>query len=227
MISTIYRMRAEYLNMDVAIPAYIYSESKNIAIVLIPKNGSASLEGWASDDYKVHDFSCYNWEQEVFNKDTLFIVILRDPILRLKSAINMLETQRVFFNTGVHSVFKENFQSTMDMHLVPQFAHLPIITNDKILNKIKEIDVEWREVYAKLALCRLLPKKIKFFYMQPHVSTMYEMAEFVGEPTLKNIWANKGDNYIDQNYDQEFLKHLYNVYECDDNMIESLTFQNI
>ena len=156
--------------------------AKNLYYVLIPKNASTSIS--ASLTTSVLD----RWTPDIIKElehDARCIVVLRDPVDRFISALNMfLSTSRplidVYESTTANlRIIKDNQLSTSDCHFEEQHKFINFIPKDKIdffyfnSNIIDDINRHYN---------------LSFIH-KPRFNVSARLVSSVNEETIKSIYA--------------------------------------
>lgn len=229
-----------------SVPGLIYSAEKNILISPILKNCSSSLELWCTENYEFLELPAYQtsfyyitWTKArriIRERQPEMITILRDPLQRAQSAIQMRARQ--FRNEGV-CVNWDNFSElniTQDAHIVPQSCFVPLSSEKDYLGfDLDEYyflsDVGgWTSLLEKYQLPSKLSEKNTFFYMLPGTNTMKQLGEYIDEPELQQVWDNKANEYNWLNYlgemPEDYQEYIKGVYQHDYDLISAVNFVN-
>lgn len=219
----------------------IYSQEKNTLISVINKNCSYSLEHWISNSANT-TFKVYNWHtlSSVIDENNLptMITILRDPIARVKSAIDMLCEQ--YTAHGLHITFENfiNLEFVVDPHLVPQCVFVPVECTDNKLSRA-DLNLSWNDIRYKYPngwqdhlknydVLSWLTEKNKFFYMKPGHSVTEELGKYLDVFELGQWWSNVANHNVQsRQFPAHYVTYLETIYSEDYRLINSVKFENV
>ena len=219
----------------------IYSPSRNTAIFTICKNASSSMEAWArrEDNDLInldHDNASVLWQ---LPETPTLVTILRDPMVRAKSAIAMLIEQHMCFGL---TLTWENFsvlEIADDRHLMPQSLFVPtvdcssnITDQDVVLydTHVPSRFKSWSDVVREYDLVSRITDKNKFFYIKEHnhnvltdIAAYLDMSDDTSEIFDNPIsWHNTTYPTVSKEYED----YLRAVYATDYGLIDSVRFEN-
>lgn len=178
----------------------LYSEQKNIMISMVCKVGSTSLETWANSKHNTN----FLWKDRnsadaiIDTHKPVMISIIRDPLERLASSVEMLcrQSQRA----GIEITW-ENFsclEHTTDPHLMPQSCfiltekqHRYCYYDHDWSSDLSIMDQGWIDVFETHNILSSLTDKNVFFLMTMDNNVMEDLAKFIDEPSLALYWKNQ------------------------------------
>lgn len=222
-------------------PIVLYSKSLNVVISTICKNGSCAIENWAAKDTDFQLVESTN-NADIFSSTACPIVIsvIRDPVERAISAINMLQIQHRSFGLSVTWENYTNIEYTNDMHLMPQSAQIP---TESSLDNITLEDLMmwdythpskyfrgWEDVLQEYQPISRLTDINKFFFIREggHDITK-DIAAYLNLPHSEEYsGSNNAETYTKKKpqVSDEYRGYLRKIYAHDYKLIDAVTFIN-
>lgn len=216
-----------------------YNPESNIILNKIAKNCTSSFEILGGyHGYREVSIYC----ADIINspvKPTVY-TILRDPVDRFISAVNMLIDQYQSFGL---SLKPENFMAldhVTDMHLIPQINRVMQVphTDDLLVFRDSHFFYQFKTLYTWGELYRDYPylKYLdtldqKFYYMGPGQDPILDIFDELGltippqMPTKINARTDQPHQYC-ESISPELEQYVKNFYEPDYKLIELVNFQN-
>jgi hypothetical protein len=154
----------------------LVNKTRNICLVLLPKNASTSLSTSALTSTS-DDWLPFNFLKE--DPDLRYVVVLRDPVDRFISALNMFLTSGKNIYDSLPIIFRREI-ATEDCHFCPQSNFISKLPLDRVdfffhnKNVLEEIEQHY---------------DIKFNEDAKHENASKKLVTAIDEELIKTLYA--------------------------------------
>lgn len=216
-----------------------YLSKQNILFPSIPKNASTTMRGYFKSlekQYMPSTAQLSNIKSDVWKHDPRICVIIRDPIARHLSATAMLTgTIKRDFGITVNVGDFIDLGSASDVHLVPQWAFVPLTDVPKFEGSFDFLNHNtWNSFYFDLMgrfdFNDMITDKYDFFWMSedPNDNVWVDICKYYGMRVLEDkehVSVDRKDRPIQGL--GEMISNIHKHYACDYDFIHRIKFKNL
>lgn len=230
------------------LPITFYSSSRNVLISCICKNASSSVEHLLRNGYS-NDFVEITIDKieelcMLYYANPTVIIILRDPIARLKSAVAMLKRQ--LLQQGLNELHDECYgriEYAIDPHIAPQTVHLPLtVLDDDIMREPFSFCAEyvetmqpggWISALKDFNIFDKIDNNYRFFWLSENkeFNVIEDILNYleINYINTHNSRVNALMNRVNDRYPSfstQYLEYARKAYQVDYQLINNITFVN-
>ena len=224
--------------IDTQVTIY-YNSERNIILNKICKNGSSSIE-FIGHLAGFQEVSLYSADLLFCTEKPLVITILRDPVDRYISAVNMYVDQLRTMGLKLKMENFTNLEYVTDMHFRPQIGDVlcnwvdedvMIVDGCIVYNGFQyEKWSDFMEVYPYVD--HIEHEQQKFYLMESHTDVVRDIIRDFDFPVPPNVssWFNECPDHLAVynrgNMDPELLEYVQNFYKPDYELLNLVKFEN-